>query len=116
MSIRMAKAVGPIRRSSATGPTALPAVPPATSVICRSFLCARTVDATERVGQKIILQCQLPDLRLHVLDAWTRRLAPLRRGEEHRQSASQQLRLPLRDLVGMYIKLLGQLGQRLPAF
>jgi hypothetical protein len=33
------------------------------------FLCARTLDATERAGPKIILQCQLADLGLHVLHA-----------------------------------------------
>ena len=37
----------------------------------RSFLCARIVDATERAGQKIVLQGQLADLRLHVLDTGT---------------------------------------------
>ena len=67
-------------------------------------VCARTVDTTERAGQKIILRGQLANLGLHVLDARTLRLALLSRRQEHPHRPFEQLRLPLRDLVGVHIE------------
>ena len=69
----------------------------------------------ERPGQKIVLERQLPDLRMqgpHVHDRGS-----LRRGDraEDAGGAFQKLRAPLRDLVWVNIELLGQLGQRLLA-
>ena len=74
----------------------------------------RIADATERAGQKIILQRQLADLRMQRLDIGTV-LALLGRSREDFRGAVQQLGLPLRDLVRMHIEPLRQLGQGLVA-
>jgi hypothetical protein len=70
-------------------------------------------DATERDFQKIDFQRELPDLGLHLLGAgtlfWS---ALLSRRHEHADRAIEQLGLPLRDLVGVHVELLGQLRQR----
>src|SRR2546421_97115 len=79
------------------------------------WCCACAVDATERAGQKIILQRQLADLRLHILHTRALRLSFLRRRQEHAHRTVEQLRLPLHDLTGMDIELLRQLGQGLVA-
>ena len=62
-----------------------------------------------------VLQCQLADLGLHILHTGTLRLALLCRAQEYPHRPVQQLRLPLQDLAGMHIKLLGELRQRLVA-
>src|SRR5439155_21807186 len=100
-------------RSSAREPAARLAASAGAYASSRSFLCARTVDATERAGQKIILQRQLANLRLHVLDARTVGFPLLGRGQEHPHRPVQQLRLPLHDLTGMDVELLGELRQSL---
>lgn len=69
----------------------------------------------QRDHQKIVLQSQLADLGLHVLDARSRLLGTLGGGLEHILGVRLQLRLPLRDLIGVQIELLRQLGQRLIA-
>lgn len=81
----------------------------------RSFFCARIADATERAGQKIAFQRELSDLGLHVLDAGSVRFALLGRRQKHARGALEQLGLPLRNLIGMDVELLGQLSQRLVA-
>ena len=58
---------------------------------------------------------QLPDFGLHVLDARPIRLAFLCRRQEDSCRRFQQLRLPLRDLVGVNIELLRQFCQCLVA-
>ena len=65
---------------------------------------ARIAHATERDFQKIDFQRELPDLGLHLLRARTLfRSALLRRRHEHADRTVQQLRPPLRDLVGVHV-------------
>jgi hypothetical protein len=67
----------------------------------------------ERTGQKIDLQCQLPDLgveRLHV--DRRRHIGHTAAGAEQPSSRINQLSLPGGDLVRVHIKLLRQFGQR----
>ena len=66
--LRRRRAAGSTR-SSAKGPATPPGDSPVDHEQIQSSLCARTVDTTERAGQKIILQRELADLRLHVLHA-----------------------------------------------
>src|ERR671929_2148341 len=83
--------------------------------------CARLIIALRSAGRpcrahrtKIVGQRQLADLgmkRLHV-EGWRGRLG-LR--TKHPGSPFQELSLPGRDLVWMYIELLGEFGQRLLA-
>src|SRR6202011_2330907 len=95
-------------RSSARDPAARLAASGVAYGSRASFLCARTADTTERGGQKIVLQCQLADLRLHILDTGTLGFPFLRRAQEHPQRPVQQLRLPLHDLTNVDIVFLGQ--------
>src|SRR5208283_2777575 len=96
---------------SATTPAIAPAAGSASRVRRRSSLCARIADATERAGQKIILQRQLANLGVQRLDVRTM-LPLLRRGREHLCCPLQQLRLPLRYLVRMDIEPFSQLYHR----
>jgi hypothetical protein len=72
---------------------------------------------SERALQKIVLHGHLADFGLQVLHARTglrrRALSP---GQENSLGLLEQLVLPLRDLVGMSVELLGQLGDRLSPF
>jgi hypothetical protein len=60
-------------------------------------------------------QGRLPDRGLHVLDAWPDRLAFLGRRQEDPRARFRQFCLPLRDLIGVNIKLLRQFGQHFVA-
>ena len=80
-----------------------PAGQPAVCGLDRSSLCARIVDTTERAGQKIDLQRLLPNLGVQFLQVRRRGLFLRGRGK-HPGSVFQQLRLPLRDLVGMNVE------------
>ena len=73
----------------------------------RSSLCARIADATERAGQKIILQRQLTDLGMQRLQIRFT-LALLRNAGKYVRGPFQQLAVPLRDLIRMHIQLLRQ--------
>src|SRR5208283_5554960 len=95
---------------SATTPAIAPAAGSASRVRRRSSLCARIADATERAGQKIILQRQLANLGVQRLDVRTM-LPLLRRGGKYLSGALQQLGSPLADLVGVDLELLGKLDQ-----
>ena len=64
--------------------------------------------------QKIILQCQLADLGVQHLQI-DRGLIRSQLAAEHIGRLGQQLVLPVGDLVGVYVMLLCQLGQRLVA-
>jgi hypothetical protein len=73
-------------------------------------LCAQQADLAERTFQKIVLQGQLADLGMQRLDVsrWGR---GFRAGFPKRISRTlQQLTALLRDLVGVHIELLRQLG------
>lgn len=78
----------------------------------RSSLCAQQTRFDERTCEKIVGQRQLADLGLHPrhidLGLLLNPVLPKNRG-----CALLQPRLPVRDLVGVNIELLGQLSQRL---
>ena len=69
----------------------------------------------ERAGQKIVLQRQLPDLRMQGLHVDHRFRRGLRSFAEHPRRALKQLIAPLLDLVRMNVEILRQLDQRLLA-
>lgn len=82
----------------------------------RALIRIEDIRLAERAGQKIVLQRQLPDLRmkrLHV-DQGGGSLR-LRLGPEYAGGPVKELAAPLRDLVGVDIELLRQIGQRLLA-
>ena len=68
-----------------------------------------------RVDQKIVLQRQLSDLGVKRLQIHRRCLGMRRPRAEDARCAIEQLRFPGRDLVGMDIENLRQIGQRLLA-
>jgi len=57
----------------------------------------------------------LPDLGLHVIDTGSGLLGALRSRLKRVLGAIKPLRLPLRDLIGVDVELLGQLDQRFVA-
>ena len=81
----------PPQRRKATSPRGPHPKPP---------VCARTVDATERDDQKIVLQGKLSDLSCISFTLGPAASLCLR--QKHPWSAVQQLRLPLRDLVDVH--------------
>jgi hypothetical protein len=79
----------------------------------RSSPCAQQAGFAERSFQKIVLQRQLPDLRvqrLHVDGRLRRSVATAR--TENIGSPALELRLPGCDLIGVDVELLGKLSQR----
>ena len=79
----------------------------------RSSLCARQSRLGERGSQKIVLQRQRADFgvqRLHVDQRLCRLCFHL---PKNPGSSFKQLILPLTDLVGIHVELLGQFRQRL---
>jgi hypothetical protein len=66
--------------------------------VCRSSLCARTADATEHAGQKIVLQRQLADLGVQGLDVGAG-ITLVRCRREDLGSALEQLGSTLANLV-----------------
>src|SRR5450755_4415204 len=80
-----------------------PAGPPADHAIDRSSLGAQNARLAERSFQKIVLQCQLPDLGMQSLQVDSR-FTTSGSVIEHTGSALQKLRFPLRDLIRMNVK------------
>src|SRR5205814_5002962 len=111
---RPTSAVAGSTPTSATGRVAAPGVPATVRASNRSSFCARIADATERAGQKIILQCQLPDLGMQRLEIRTG-FPFLGCRRKYLSRAFQQLGTPLPDLVRVDLELLGQLDHGLVA-
>src|SRR5271156_2423405 len=88
-----------------------PAGPPADHAIDRSSLCAQNARLAERSFQKIVLQCQLPDLGMQSLQVDSR-FTTSGSAIEHTGGALQKLRFPLRDLTRMNVKSLRKVRQR----
>jgi hypothetical protein len=67
------------------------------------------------LSQKIILHRQSPDLGTQPLHARAQLIGFLGGRGEILQGALEELCFPLRNLVGMHIELLGELGERVVA-
>src|SRR5450432_2378122 len=87
-----------------------PAGPPADHAIDRSSLGAQNARLAERSFQKIVLQCQLPDLGMQSLQVDSR-FTTSGSVIEHTGSALQKLRFPLRDLIRMNVEALRKVRQ-----
>ena len=80
----------------------------------RSIIALRSSHAglAERSFQKIVLQCQLSDLGMQRLQIHGRCFSTRRPGTEDAGGTLEQLPPPGRNLVGMHIEKLRQIGQR----
>src|ERR1044072_7563218 len=76
-----------------------------------SSLCAPNARLAERTFQKIVLQCQLPDLGMQSLQV-DHRFTASGSAIEHTGGALQKLRFPLRNLVRMNVEALRKVRQR----
>src|SRR5215468_3115039 len=88
---------------------------PASSPPGQSALGARAGEAPERVGQKIALHGQLANLGMQLLHPLLGVGGKTLTVGEQLRGALKQLLLPRRDLGGMDLVLLGELGERLIA-